>query len=143
LPDLSAHFGTWEGSWTTFLDPGHRYDESPVKATISHDGDVLVIDYKGSIAGDIVNGTIRWSEADGTTIVDWVDSWHTEGRHEHLVGSDGSPPSYQYNGDDPWIWDITIQASGAGVTVTHHNARLGPGVPRYVGVSMKLEIRTS
>ena len=142
MPDLSAHLGTWEGSWSTFLDPNQPYDESPVKATISHDDDELVIDYKGAIAGDGVTGTIRWSEDDGTTTVDWVDSWHTEGRHEHLVGSGGAPPSYEYNGDDPWIWDITIEASDSGVTVTHHNAGPSAGVPRYIGVSMKLETRT-
>jgi hypothetical protein len=66
-----------------------------------------------------------------------LDSWHTEGRHEHLVGSDGAPPSYEYNGDDPWIWDITIEASDSGGAVTHHNAGPSSVVLRYVGVAMK------
>ncbi|MEA2000650.1 MAG: hypothetical protein U9N84_01990 [Actinomycetota bacterium] len=143
MPDLAGHLGTWEGSWSTFLDPNQPYDEAPVKATISHDGDVLVIGYEGSIAGDFVTGIIRWSENDRTTTVDWVDSWHTNGQHEYLAGYDGEPPSYEYNGDDPWVWDITIETSDSGVTVTHHNAGPGAGVPRYVGVSMKLETRTS
>ena len=143
VPNLTAHVGTWEGSWSTFLEPNQLYDQSPVKATIRYEGDVLVIAYEGSIAGDAVTGTIGWSETDGTTTSDWVDTWHTGGRNEHLVGLNGEPPSYTYNGDDPWVWDITIDASDSGVTVTHHNAGPNAGVPRYVGVAMKLETRTS
>ncbi len=44
-------------------------------------------------------------------------------------------------GDDSWTWDITIDATDSGVTVTHHNT--GPAVRRYVGVLMKLEERSS
>lgn len=141
--DLTQHLGTWEGSWSTFVEPNQPYDESPVRATISYEDDVLVVDYEGSIAGEAVTGAIRWSEAEGTTTVDWVDSWHTQGRHERLVGVDGEPPSYEYNGDDPWVWDIAIESSGSGVTVTHHNAGPNAGVPRYLGVSMQLLTRTS
>lgn len=143
MPDLTRHVGTWEGSWSTFLEPSELFDESPLSATISYDGDALVISYAGSIAGDVVAGRIRWSEADGTTTVDWVDTWHTQGRTEHLIGTDGEPPSYEYNGDDPWVWDITIEPSDSGVVVTHHNAGPNTGVPRYVGVSMNLSIRIS
>ena len=140
MPDLSAHLGTWEGSWQTFLEPDELYDDSPVRATITMDGDALVVDYQGSIASDAVVGRIRWSEAGRLTAVDWVDSWHTRGEHERLEGSGGAPPSYRYGDDDPWTWDVTIAADDAGVTITHHNA--GPGVPRYVGVLMRLTART-
>ena len=141
MPDLIDHLGAWEGTWSTFLQPEALYDESPVRATIERDDGGFVIDYSGSIGDEEVTGRLRWSEAGGTTTVDWVDGWHTGGELARLEGSGGAPPSYQYGDDDPWTWDITIDATDAGVTVTHHNS--GPGVPRYVGVLMRLEARTS
>ena len=141
MPDLIDYLGAWEGTWRTFLLPDELHDEAPVRASIDRDADGFVIGYSGSIRGEEVTGRIRWSETGGTTTIDWVDSWHTSGEHERLEGFGDAPPSYQYGGDDPWTWDITIDASDSGVTVTHHNA--GPGVPRYVGVLMRLEARNS
>lgn len=139
MPGLIDHLGAWEGTWLTFLQPDELFDESPVRATIERDDDSFVIEYSGSIRGEEVVGRLRWSEAGGTTIVDWADSWHTGGEHERLVGFGGAPPSYQYGDDDPWTWDITIDATGSGPTVIHHNA--GPEVPRYMGILMRLEAR--
>jgi len=141
MPDVFDHLGAWEGTRLTFLLPDELHDESPLRATIDRDGNGFVIDYRGSIQGDEVIGLLRWAETGGTTTVDWVDSWHTGGKQEWLEGFDDAPPSYQYGGDDPWTWDITIDATGSGVTVIHHNA--GRAVPRYLGVLMKLETRTS
>ena len=139
MPDLSGYLGTWEGTWLTFLVPDELHYQSPVRATIDRDDGGFVIEYSGSIEGAEVTGRLRWSEVGGRTTVDWVDSWHTSGTDERLEGFGDAPPSYQYGGDDPWTWDITIRAADSGVTVTHHNA--GPGVPRYVGVLMRLEAR--
>ena len=141
MPDLIDHLGDWEGTWLTFLLPDELHDESPIRATITRDDGGFVIEYRGSIQGDEVTGRIRWSETGATTTVEWVDSWHTGGRQERLEGFDGAPPSYQYGGDDPWTWDVTIDAADSSVTLTHYNA--GPGIPRYVGVLMKLETRSS
>ncbi len=141
MPDLIDYLGAWEGTWFTFLLPDELHDESPVRATIDQGDDGFVIDYRGSIRAQEVTGRLQWSEAGETTTVDWVDSWHTRGEHERLEGLDDAAPSYQYGGDDPWTWDITIDATDSGVIVTHHNA--GPGVPRYVGVLMRLEARSS
>jgi hypothetical protein len=141
VTNLNDHLGDWEGTWHTFLQPDQLFDESPFKATIHRDGDAIVIDYSGSIEGKDVTGQLRWLETGGTTTVDWIDSWHTGGEPTRLEGSGGTPPSYQYGDDDPWTWDITIEATDFGITVTHHNA--GPNVPRYVGVLMKLERRRS
>lgn len=141
MPDLMDHLGDWQGTWLTFLLPDELHDESPIRATVNRDDDGFVIEYRGSIQGDEVTGRLRWSEAGGTTTVDWVDSWHTGGKQERLEGFDDAPPSYQYGGDDPWIWDITIDASDSGITVTHHNT--GPEIPRYLGVLMKLETSDS
>ena len=141
MPSLIDHLGTWEGTWLTFLEPDDLFDESPIRATIERDDDGFVIDYSGSIGGEEVVGRLRWFEAGGTTTIDWVDSWHTGGEHERLEGLGDAPPSYQYGGDDPWTWDITIDTTDSAVTVTYHNA--GPEVPRYVGVRMRLEARSS
>ncbi|MEA1903571.1 MAG: hypothetical protein U9N56_08610 [Actinomycetota bacterium] len=141
MPDLIDHLGAWEGTWLTFLRPDELHDEAPVRATIDRDDDGFVIEYSGSIESEEVSGRLRWSEAGGTTTVDWVDSWHTSGKQERLAGFGDAPPSYQYGGDDPWTWDITIDATDSGVTVTHHNA--GPEVPRYMAVLMRLEARSS
>ena len=139
MSELADHTGAWEGSWRTFLRPDELYDESPVRATIERDGDGYVIEYSGSIQGDAVTGRLRWTDDGDSTSVDWVDSWHTGGKQERLTGPAGSPPSYEYGDEHPWTWDITIDASAEGVAVIHHNS--GPGVPRYVGVMMKLEAR--
>lgn len=141
MPDMSTHLGTWKGTWETFLEPNAPYDVSPVRATITQEGDEFLIDYNGSIQGEDVAGRMSWSESGGTTVVDWVDSWHTGGEHQQLEGRDGAPPSYQYNDEeDPWTWDITVETTDSGITVAHHNA--GPGIPRYLGVLMKLEVRS-
>lgn len=136
MSELSEHVGAWEGSWRTFLRPGELHDESPVTATISTEGDGTIIEYEGSIQGQAVTGRMRWSEANGRSVVDWTDTWHTAGEPQRLEGSGDAPPSYQYGGDDPWTWDVVIDTSDSGVTITHHNA--GPGIPRYVGVVMEL-----
>lgn len=141
MPDLSTHVGTWEGSWSTFLEPNQPYDESPIEATISYDGDTVVISYVASIAGEAVTGTLRWAEDGDTTTVEWSDSWHTAGKTEHLVGTGGAPPSYEYSGDDPWVWDTLVEATDSGVTITHHNAGPGAGVPRYLGSRTTLDTR--
>ncbi len=137
--DLTDHRGAWTGMWRTYLEPGELYDESPLEATIAVREAGFVIEYRGSIQGQEVTGRIRWAEAGPATTVDWVDSWHTRGVHERLVGAGEAPPSYQYGDEDPWTWDITIAATDAGITVTHHNT--GPGVPRYAGVVMRLDAR--
>ena len=141
MHDLTDHIGSWTGSWRTYLRPDELYDESPVTATIRSSDDGFTIEYTGSIQGDPVTGRMLWSETDDDTAVDWVDSWHTQGERQRLVGSDSAPPSYQYGDDDPWTWDIAIGSTSDGVTVTHHNA--GPGIPRYVGVVMSLDTRRS
>ena len=141
MPDLMAHLGDWEGTWQTFLRPGELFDEAPITATIGRDGNTFVIDYAGTIEGAAVTGRLRWAETAGSSTVDWVDSWHTQGKLERLEGVGDAPPSYQYGDDDPWTWDISIETFAAGVTITHHNA--GPGIPRYVGVLMRLETRRS
>jgi hypothetical protein len=141
MSSLMHHLGGWEGTWLTFLEPDELFDESPLRATIERTDDGFVIEYSGSIRGEEVVGRLRWSDVGETTTVDWVDSWHTAGEHERLEGIGDAPPSYQYGGDDPWTWDITIDAADSGVTVLHHNA--GPEVPRYLGVLMKLETRSS
>ncbi len=140
MPDLGDHLGSWAGRWRTFLEPGELHDQSPVTATIERDGDDFVVEYRGTIEGAPVTGRLRWSEGAGTTTVDWVDSWHTQGERERLEGSGDAPPSYEYGDADPWTWDISIEADDRGVTVTHHNT--GPDVPRYVGVLMTLTDRT-
>ncbi len=141
MPNLSNHLGTWEGTWQTFLLPGEIFDEGPIVATIDRDSDAFVIEYSGEIKESNVTGRLRWSEARGNTTVDWVDSWHTGGELQRLEGLGDAPPSYQYEDADPWTWDITIDTTDTGFKVTHHNT--GPEIPRYVGVLMKLETRTS
>jgi len=134
--DLNNHIGAWEGDWQTFLVPGELHAEGPVRGTIDRDDDGFVIEYSGPIGDVDATGRLRWSERDGATTVDWVDSWHTSGKTERLEGTADSAPSFRYAGDDPWTWDITIEADDSGVTVTHHNT--GPRTPRYVAVVMRL-----
>ena len=141
MPTLIDHLGAWTGSWSTFFEPDDLFDASPLQANIEQNDDGFVIAYTGSIKGEDVEGRLVWSEDDTGTTVDWVDSWHTGGKHERLEGLGDAAPSYQYGGDEPWTWEISIDATDSGVTVIHHNS--GPAIPRYVGVLMKLESRSS
>lgn len=140
MPDLSDHIGAWKGHWQTFLEPEELHAEGPIQATIDREDDGFVIEYSGLIGAEETTGRLRWYERDGETTVDWDDSWHTAGKTERLEGTAATPPAYQYGGDDPWTWDITIDSNDSGITVTHHNT--GPGVPRYVAVVLRLNERS-
>jgi hypothetical protein len=120
LPNLD---GTWQGSWTTYLEPGKPFDESPLTADGSVDGPTGSLSYAGSIGDEEVEGSMEITvDASGTTIV-WSDSWHTGGKPEQLKADGDDDPSYLYGPeDDRWRWAIRVHAEPDSLRITHFNA---------------------
>lgn len=133
MPDLSKHLGAWSGTWSTWLQPGELYDESPITLDVEPADGGWSIDYRGSIGGDPVTGRMVVT-ADGRHI-DWTDSWHTAGSQERLDADGDSAPSYDYGpSDGPWTWSIHIEAADD-LLITHTNRP--PGADPALAVEMR------
>jgi hypothetical protein len=120
LPNLD---GAWVGSWTTYLEPGKPFDESPITAHGSVDGSTAHISYSGSIGNDDAEGTMDITiDASGSRII-WTDTWHTAGKPELLRADGDDDPSYLYGPhDDQWRWAIRVHAEPDSLRITHFNA---------------------
>lgn len=118
---LADWAGTWQGTWSTWLEPGVLHDTSPIEMDIAPDGGWWHTTYRGSIGGDAVSGSLAVS-GDGRTFR-WADTWHTAGVEHRLDGDATAPPSYTYGPtDEPWRWSIDIRATAETLVISHTNA---------------------
>jgi len=131
MQPLNEWLGSWSGIWRTYLRPGELFDESAITIEVSrHDG--WLITYRGAIQDDAVTGSIEIRTLDGSPVIDWRDSWHTEGKTARLSGD---PSSYRYGPeDDPWTWSITMTEDADRLLIVHYNA--APGGTPEVAVEM-------
>lgn len=131
MTDLTGYVGKWEGTWKTWLRPNELHDDSPLTAeVVARDGGWLM-SYQGSIGDDAVIGSMEVAVDGGE--IQWLDSWHTEGNEQILVGNDGALPAFTYGPDDaPWTWSIDITPLDNALVVTHFNAPPGADAVRAV-----------
>lgn len=113
--------GRWTGTWSTWLQPEVLHDTSAMGLDVDGTPEGWTLTYSGTIGDDDVTGRMLVS-SDGTRIR-WIDTWHTGGEEQLLVGTHTESPSFHYGPDDaPWTWSIEIEPRGDRLVIRHFNA---------------------
>lgn len=120
---LEELVGSWEGTCSTWLEPGKLADESAVRGQFRPilDGRFLRHEYQGSMRGQPRHGeeTIAFNSVTKRFQVAWVDSFHMNYAimfSEGDAGTRGFTVEGHYDvGSDapPWRWRTVLELVGA------------------------------
>lgn len=129
---LKSLAGSWEGSCSTWFEPGTLADESPIRGTMTPvlDGRFLRHQYEGTIQGRARHGeeTLAFNSVTKRFQLSWVDDFHMS---YAILFSEGEATErgfvvrgqYDVAPDEPsWGWKTVFELTDADhLTITAYN----------------------